>query len=61
MVYAPERHRGDRADTIDICGSRARSAEVPDRTDLPPTSQLQIESDPGDNVAVLIVSRAGQT
>jgi hypothetical protein len=34
-------------------------AEVPDRTDLPPTSQLQIESDPGDNVAVLIVSRAG--
>jgi hypothetical protein len=43
----------------DICGSRAQLAEVPDRTDLPATSRLHIERDPGDNVAVLTVSQAG--
>jgi len=59
MLYAPSRHRDIVQDTIRICGSRAQLAEVPDRIDLPPTSRLQIESDPGDNVAVLNVSRAG--
>ena len=59
MLYAPNRHRDIVQDTIDICGSRAQLAEVPSRTDLPAASQLQIESDPGDNVAVLIVSQAG--
>jgi hypothetical protein len=59
MLYAPNRHREMVQDTIDICGSRAQLAEVPNRIDLSPTSQLQMESDPGDNVAVLIVSRAG--
>ena len=59
MLYAPSRHRDMVQVTIDICGSRAYLAEVPDRTDLPPTSRLRIESDPGDNVAVVMVSRAG--
>jgi hypothetical protein len=59
VLYAPNRHRDIVQDTIDICGSRAQLAEVPSHTDLPAASQLQIESDPGDNVAVLIVSQAG--
>ena len=60
LLYAPIRHRDMVQDTIDICGSRARLAEVPKSTDLAPTSQLQIENDPGDNVAVVIVSQAGR-
>jgi hypothetical protein len=60
MLYVPSRHHGMVQDTIDICGSRARLAEPPARTDLPATSQVQVENDPGDNVAVLIVSQAGQ-
>jgi serine/threonine-protein kinase RsbW len=58
-VYAPNRHRGIVQDTIEICDFRARLAEAPVRTDLPPTSQLHVGTRPGDNVAVLTVSQAG--
>jgi hypothetical protein len=59
MLYVPSRHRAIVSDTIEICASRAHLAEAPDRPDLPPTSQLHLENDPGDNVAVLTVSQAG--
>ena len=59
-LYTPSRHRDIVRDTIQICGSRARLAEVPTRTDLFPSSQLHIENDPGDNVAIVTVSRAGE-
>ena len=60
MLYAPRRHRQMLLDTIEICGSRSQLAEVSIRPDLPPTSQLHIENDPGDNVAVLTVNQAGE-
>lgn len=59
LLYVPSRHRAIVRDTIAICASRAELAEAPGRPDLPPTSQLHVESDAGDNVAVLIVSQAG--
>ena len=60
MLYAPNRHRQIVRDTIEICGSRSQLAEVSARTDLSSMSQLHIESDPGDNIAVLTVSQAGE-
>ena len=60
MVYAPDRHRAIVRDTIEICDFRSRLAEAPTRTDLPSVSRLHVETDAGDNVAVLTVSRAGQ-
>ena len=58
-VYAPNRHREIVRDTIEICNFRARLADAPDPVDLPPRSQLHVEVQPGDNVAVLTVTRAG--
>jgi hypothetical protein len=60
LLYAPSRHRVIVRATIEICGSRSQLAEVSARTDLSSTSQLHIESDPGDNIAVLTVSQAGE-
>jgi hypothetical protein len=60
VVYAPNRHRAMVRDTIEICDFRSRLAEAPVRTDLPPSTQLDIEVDAGDNVAVLTVSQAGR-
>ena len=60
LLYAPNRHRQMLLDTIEICGSRSRLAEASVRPDLPPKTQLHVESDPGDNVAVLTVSQAGE-
>ena len=59
MLYAPSRHRDIVRDTIEICDFRAQLAEAPVRTDLDPISELHVEVRPGDNVAVLTVSRAG--
>ena len=59
MVYAPRLHEQIVRDTIEICNFRARLAEAPVRIDLPPSSQCHVETRPGDNVAVLTVSRAG--
>jgi len=59
LLYAPHRHRQIVHDTIEICGSPSRLAEVSARPDLPPTTQLHIENDPGDNVAVVTVSQPG--
>jgi serine/threonine-protein kinase RsbW len=58
-VYAPTRHREIVRDTIEICDFRAQLADAPARTDLPSRSQLHVETRPGDNVAVLTVSQAG--
>ncbi len=60
MVYAPNRHREIVRDTIAICDFRSQLVEAPARVDLPPSSQLHVEIRPGDNVAVLTVSRAGE-
>jgi hypothetical protein len=60
ILYAPSRHREILRETVEICGSLSDIAEPSSRADLPPTSELQIESDPGDNVATLTVSRAGE-
>jgi hypothetical protein len=59
VVYAPARHRGIVRDTIEICGFRSRLAEPPRRTDLPARTELQVDMDDGDNVAVLTVTGAG--
>ena len=59
MLYAPSRHRAMVRDTIEICDFRAQLAKAPVRTELPPCSQLHVETRPGDNVAVLTVSKAG--
>jgi hypothetical protein len=58
-LYAPSRHREIVRDTIEICDFRARLADAPVRTDLPPSSQLHVETRLGDNVAVLTVRQAG--
>ena len=60
MLYAPTRHREIVLETIAICGSRSTIAEVPARADLPAVSQLSIENDPGDNVAIVMVTQAGE-
>jgi GNAT superfamily N-acetyltransferase len=58
-VYAPNRHREIVQDTIAICDFRAELADAPVQVELPPVSQLVVEVRPGDNVAVLTVSQAG--
>ena len=60
MLYAPSRHRAIVRDTIEICDFRAQLVEAPVRTELPPSSRLHVETRPGDNVAVLTVSQAGE-
>jgi GNAT superfamily N-acetyltransferase len=59
MVYAPSRHREIVLDTIAICNFRSHLADAPPGRDLPRSSQLHVETRPGDNVAVLTVIRAG--
>jgi hypothetical protein len=60
MLYAPTRHREIVLQTIEICGSRSQLAAAAARRDLPAVSQLSIENDPGDNVAILMVNQAGE-
>jgi hypothetical protein len=59
MVYAPTRHRGIVQHTIDVCHFRSQLAQAPNRSELPPRSQLHVETRPGDNIAVLTVVQAG--
>ena len=56
-LYAPSRHRKIVQDTIDICDFRAQLAEAPVPADLPRSSELHVDTRPGDNVAVVTVSR----
>jgi hypothetical protein len=58
-AFAPSRHREIVRDTIRICDFRAHLAPAPVRTDLPQRSQLHVENRPGDNIAIVTVSRAG--
>jgi hypothetical protein len=60
LVYAPSRHRAIVRETIETCDFRSRLAEGSVRGDLPPVSQLHLENDFGDNVAVLTISQAGE-
>ena len=48
MVYAPSRHRAIVQDTIDVCDFRSHLADAPVGTDLPPASELHVETRPGD-------------
>jgi hypothetical protein len=59
VMYAPSRHRDIVRDTIEICDFRARLADAPTHVDLSPTSLVQVETRPGDNVAVLTVDVVG--
>jgi len=59
-LYAPSRHREIVRDTIEICAFRAQLAEAPTHMDLSPSSQIHVDTRPGDNVAVLTVSRPGE-
>lgn len=58
-LYAPSRHREIVRDTIEICDFRSQLADAPVRADLPSSSQLHVQTRPGDNVAILTVSQAG--
>ncbi len=58
-LYAPSRHREIVRDTIEICAFRSQLADAPVRADLPSSSQLHVQTRPGDNVAILTVSQAG--
>ncbi len=60
LLYAPTRHREMVRDTVEICDFRARLVDAPIPIDLPPRSQLHVEIRPGDNIAVLTVSQAGE-
>ena len=60
VLYAPTRHRDIVLETIDICGSVAHLADAPSKADLQPVSQISLERDTGDNVAVLVVTQAGR-
>jgi hypothetical protein len=59
-VYAPNLHRDIVRRTIEICDFRARLAEAPDRSDLPPRSRFHVGTRAGDNVAILTVRQAGE-
>lgn len=58
-VYAPGRHREIVRETIEICEFRAQLADPPDRSELPPNSEVHVEVRAGDNVALLTVGQAG--
>jgi hypothetical protein len=60
MLYAPSRHREIVQDTVEICDFRAQISEPPPRVHLPSSSELHVETRPGDNVAVLSVVAAGE-
>jgi hypothetical protein len=59
MAYVPSRHRDIVQDTIDVCHFRSHLADPPAHPHLPARSQLNVETRPGDNVAVLTVTWAG--
>jgi hypothetical protein len=59
LMFAPSRHREIVQDTIDVCDFRARLAEAPARTELPARSELEVSTRPGDNIAIVTVSQAG--
>jgi len=58
-VFAPERHRGIVAQTIELCRLRGRVAEPPADCELPPRSELHVEVDRDHNLALITVLRPG--
>lgn len=58
-VFAPERHRGIVAQTIELCQLRGRLAEPPPGCELPPRSELHVEVDGDHNLALITVLHPG--
>jgi GNAT superfamily N-acetyltransferase len=58
-VYAPERHRGIVAQTIELCELRGTLADPPPRCDLPERTELHVEVDESHNLALLTVRVPG--
>ncbi len=58
-VYAPERHRGIVAQTIERCELRGKLAEPPPRCELERRSELHCEIDPDHNLALITVRVPG--
>ncbi len=58
-VYAPARHHGIVARTIELCGLRGRPAEPPPDCELPARSELHVEVDRDHDLALISVRVPG--
>src|ERR687897_1110021 len=58
-VYAPERHRGFGAWTIELCGLRGSLDDPPADAELPARSEIHVEVDSDHNLALLTVPAPG--
>jgi GNAT superfamily N-acetyltransferase len=58
-VYAPERHRGIVAQTIELCQLRGTLADPPAGAELAARSELEVEVDRDHNLALLTVHVPG--
>ncbi len=58
-VYAPERHRGIVAQTIELCQMRGELADPPPRCALAERSELHVEVDRDHNLALITVHTPG--
>src|SRR5262249_34630503 len=58
-VFAPERHRGIVAQTIELCELRGRIADPPAGCELPERSELQVDVDHDHNLALITVLQPG--
>src|SRR3954454_5297257 len=58
-VYAPERHRGVVAPTLDLCELRGEPADPPAECELEERTELQVEVDADHNLALITVQVPG--
>jgi GNAT superfamily N-acetyltransferase len=58
-VYAPERHRGIVARTIELCELRGTLADPPDDFELAPCTDLHVEVEEDHNLALIAVREPG--
>ncbi len=58
-VYAPERHRGMVAQTLDLCELRGTLADPPAEFELTPCSDLHVEVEEDHNLALITVREPG--
>jgi hypothetical protein len=58
-VYAPERHRGIVAQTIELCQLRGELADPPPDCELAERTELHVEVDEDHNLALLTVHEPG--
>ena len=59
QVYAPERHRGIVAKTLELCELRGTLADPPTNAELPARSVLHVEVDADNNLALITVTVPG--